>query len=296
METILSRWRTPELVRNEIDRLEKELEESREVPESDFLGLSESTVVIALGILGVLGSGQAAAWLLQSTMGPGMIQGPDFVQASLQAAQAGLLKIGTWGPSAASLLGWLILLGLTAFHLLFQGPRREGTKPSPLWLGWLVALSLIAVPFYDFTEKRPKVSILLGIAISSGLFALSPLFQRSEPLRRFLGRLDHDGVGAALAAILLLLIVTGFLFPVPTAALCGVFVASGLSSRVVLLGLHRRAKTKAVIEASSRLDSLRDELSLLERRQWIEEQLRRFREGSPPPRGGSGGGHTKEGS
>ncbi len=290
MDTSLTYWRSSELLQKDIERLEEELDEIRDTEESNFLGLPESAVLITLGALGILGSGQVAAWLLQGTMAPGTIQGIDFVQRFAMAEQSGVLVIGSWGPRAASFLGWLLILGLTAFHLLNAGQRQAGAKTPPLWCGWVLAVSLVALPTAEF-DKGASVNILLGIAVSAGLFSLLPLLQRSGLVQRFFGKRDHDGESkstapvlfwAALAVVPLLAALIGFLYPLPAAALTGIFLASGLSYQVLLLGLHRRAKAASIAETSFRLSELRDTLAQSERQSWVEEQLQLFR-ATPTP-------------
>lgn len=262
-----------EAIDREIERLKVELEQAKGKAEESFLSLNESGALISLGVLGVLGSAWAVARLLQSVLPPELIANTDFMASVLLSAQKGL---GTRGGVAAAGLGWLLLISLAGHHLWRRLTGTEMKGGAPLWAGWVFGGMLAVLPFYRFQTNRPQVSVLVGLAIVSGIYVVVALLQHSDQLARFFSWLGESWFGAAFGGTTLVVILTGILLPSPRALLAGILLASGLSLKALLLGIRKLAKTREIRLLRGQINFLLNQRVSDEEKRRVRDQLDQF--------------------
>ncbi|HBL28387.1 MAG TPA: hypothetical protein DD490_16255 [Acidobacteria bacterium] len=264
----------------DIRQLEEDMATAQEMA-GDLPSRLESGVLIALGGLGLLGAGQATSWLLQR---PGEEGGPlaqaDFALSILAATQRGLQSLGDGGRSFAFSLGCLVIFALVGRQFLTRRPEEdEGSVPPSFWPAWALGLTLVMLPFYDFSKIQPAVNFFVGVAVSCGLYAVVLLLQRSATLQELFSQLDHRWIWGTLGAVMIGLnglIASGFLGPNPRWAYLGIVLASCLSIQMLSLGLKGKASAEDSAVAGARRRLLYRQLAEERKEQRIREDLRRF--------------------
>lgn len=236
----------------------------------------ESSALISLGGLGLLGSGQVTSWLLQWSSENSSTAQADFALSVLLAVQKGLEALGNGGKATAFALGCLMVLGLVAQHILGRTRPEEEESQPPSWPPWALALTLVILPFYNFSQIQPAVNFFVGMAVSCGLYAVVLLLQKSEVLQRLFSQFDHWWFGTAIGIIAIALIAAGFLGDRPRWAYLGIVLASCLSIQMLSLGLQGKAHAASYAAKNARRRALYERLAQERKEQRIREELRRF--------------------